>query len=50
MHRALAARSGRSIHRVLDDRFHNIHMAHPDTVIEAVREVPRAAGDRSAAR
>ncbi len=36
MHRELATRSRRGMHRVLDDRRHNIHMAHPDTVADAI--------------
>jgi pimeloyl-ACP methyl ester carboxylesterase len=44
MHRELAARSRASSHRVFDDRFHNIHMAHPDDVVDAVEEVLRMAG------
>jgi hypothetical protein len=39
MHRGLAARSRASSHRVLDDRFHDIHMAHPDAVVGAVQEL-----------
>ena len=44
MHRELAARSRASTHRVFDDRFHNIHMAHPDAVVDAVDEILQAAG------
>jgi hypothetical protein len=45
MHRDLAARSRLSSHRVFNDRFHNIYMAHPDAVVEAVAEVlPRRHG------
>ena len=36
MHRELASRSRCGIHHVLDDRRHNIHMAHPDAVADAV--------------
>ncbi|GAB3199462.1 alpha/beta hydrolase [Geodermatophilus arenarius] len=41
MHRELATRSTCSIHRVFDDRRHNIHMAHPDAVAEAVTSLLR---------
>jgi pimeloyl-ACP methyl ester carboxylesterase len=39
MHRELAARSRVSTHHVFEDRFHNIHMQHPDAVIDAIDEV-----------
>jgi pimeloyl-ACP methyl ester carboxylesterase len=41
MHRELAARSRAGTHRVMDDRFHNIHMAHPDAVVDAVDDILR---------
>ncbi|MGR7023690.1 alpha/beta hydrolase [Geodermatophilus sp. URMC 62] len=41
MHRELAARSRAATHREFDDRFHNIHMAHPDAVVDAVDDVLR---------
>jgi pimeloyl-ACP methyl ester carboxylesterase len=43
MQRDLAACSRSSTHRVLADRFHNIHMQHPDAVVAAVHEVLDAA-------
>src|SRR4051795_10877869 len=43
MHRELAARSRAGSHRVFDDRFHNIHMAHPDAVVDAVDEILQSA-------
>jgi pimeloyl-ACP methyl ester carboxylesterase len=39
MHRELATRSRSGSHRIFDDRCHNIHMAHPEAVIEAVEQV-----------
>ena len=39
MHRELAARSRGSSHRVFDDRFHNIHMAHPEAVVGAAQQL-----------
>jgi hypothetical protein len=44
MHRELVARSRAGSHQVFDDGFHNIHMAHPDAVVETVTAVLRAAG------
>jgi len=39
MQSELPKRSRHSIHRVTDDRSHDIHMKHPDLVIEAVKTV-----------
>jgi hypothetical protein len=39
MHRGLAARSRVRSHVVSDDRYHNIHMAHPDAVVEAPTDI-----------
>jgi pimeloyl-ACP methyl ester carboxylesterase len=39
MQRELATRSRMSTQRVFDDRCHNIHMQHPDAVVEAVRNL-----------
>src|SRR4051795_6809434 len=45
MHRELAARSSVSSHRIFDDRFHNIHMAHPNALAEAVNDVLSAGAE-----
>jgi pimeloyl-ACP methyl ester carboxylesterase len=48
MHRELAARSRVSTHRVFSDPCHNIHMQHPDAVLDAIDEILRAvAGSRT---
>jgi pimeloyl-ACP methyl ester carboxylesterase len=44
MQGALAVRSRNSVHRVFYDRCHNVHMQHPDAVVEAVTNL-LAAGD-----
>jgi pimeloyl-ACP methyl ester carboxylesterase len=44
MQRDLATRSRRSSHPIFDDRCHNIHMEHPDAVVEAVSALLVAGG------
>lgn len=39
----VATRSRRGTHIPTGDRFHNIHMAHPDVVIDTIRSIHRAA-------
>ena len=43
MHRDLAARWSTAVHRVTEDRSHNIHMRHPDLVAETIKQMVRAA-------
>jgi pimeloyl-ACP methyl ester carboxylesterase len=50
MHRELAARSRVSTHRVFQDRFHNIHMQHPDAVVDAINEILHAVADSKTQR
>ena len=39
LQRSLAARSHVASHTVFDDRHHNVHLAHPDAVVQAVAGV-----------
>jgi hypothetical protein len=38
-HREVAARSSNSFHRITETKSHNIHLRHPELVVEAVRDV-----------
>ena len=38
-HRELATRSSHSFHRITDTSSHNIHLRHPEMVVQAVRDV-----------
>ena len=43
VHALLAAQSARGRHQIVDDSYHEIHLSHPRAVIDAIREVVKAA-------
>ena len=50
MQREIVKRSRQSFQRITDDRSHNIHMRHPDLVVDAIRETHEQARSRRANR
>jgi pimeloyl-ACP methyl ester carboxylesterase len=39
MHRDMVARWPHTVHKIIDDRSHNIHMRHPDLVADIIKQI-----------